>query len=213
MSHARINFTTCLVILLLSATAAFAGNSPGTAKRRIGGGDPVAGKVKSVLCQSCHGEDGNSTKADVPKLAGQYVAYTQKQIRDYQSGSRTDPVMSGMAATVTSKQDLLDIAAYFASQKPMKADGPVINKQVGEDRYKGRGCVSCHVLNGGGGGPGNFLAPRVGGQHKAYLVKQLKDFKRGARTNEPSGVMNKLLIFMSDKGIEDVASYVSGLNQ
>jgi cytochrome c553 len=205
MSRTCINFTTGLIILLLSATTAFAAKKP----QLIGGGDPVAGKDKSVLCQSCHGEDGNSPDVNVPKLAGQYVAYLQKQMLDYQSGARKDPVMSGMAATIADKQDLLDIAAYFSSQKPMKADGKKIDKQAGEARFKGRGCERCHVLFASGGKPGNFLAPRIGGQHKAYMAKQLRDFKNEVRTNDPSSVMNRLLMFMSDQDINDVTDYVS----
>ena len=205
MPQTCVTFITGLIILLLSTTTAFAAKSA----PRIGGGDPVAGKDKSVLCQSCHGEDGNSPEATVPKLAGQYAAYIVKQMQDYQSGARKNEIMSGMAATVTSKQDMLDISAYFASQKPMKADGKKVNKEAGEAKYKGRGCVSCHVLTGSGGGPGNYLAPRVGGQHKAYLAKQLKDFKNNVRTNEPSTVMNKLMMFMSDKDIEEVTDFIS----
>lgn len=212
MSRAHINCITALCIVLLPATTAFAGDSADAIKLRIGAGNPVAGKDKSILCQGCHGEDGNSATADFPKLAGQYAVYIQKQIRDFQSGSRKDPVMSEMAATVASNQDLLDISAYFASQKPMKTDSPVLNP-AGQDRYmkNGNGCVECHVPAGKGAGPGNPLIPLVGGQHKDYLVKQLKAFKSRARTNEASGMMAMILGFMSDQDIEDVASYVSGL--
>lgn len=212
MPRTLSNFTTGLVIVLLSATAAFAGDNPDTIKPRIGVGNPAAGKDKSVLCQGCHGEDGNSAAANFPKLAGQYAAYLQKQIRDFQSGARKDPVMSEMAATVTNNQDLLDISAYFASQKPMKAEEPVTNL-AGQARFmkEGNGCVACHEIGGKGAGPANSLAPLIGGQHKDYLVKQLKDFKSRARQNEASGMMAMILGFMSDNDIEDVASYVSGL--
>ena len=30
-----------------------------------------AGRERAVLCQSCHGEDGNSKQPEVPNLAGQ----------------------------------------------------------------------------------------------------------------------------------------------
>lgn len=211
MSRIRIKFIVILTILLFSSTTAFADKNPGTAKQRIGGGNPVAGKDKSALCQSCHGEDGNSPTVEVPKLAGQYAAYIVKQMQDYQTGKRADAVMTGMAATVTEKQDLLDIAAYFASQRPMKHAGPVIAIQkAGEDKYLGMGCVRCHVLDGKSG-TGDFLAPRVGGQHKAYLIKSLRSFKDGTRTNDPSSVMNKLVIFMSDQDLVNVSNFVAGM--
>ncbi|MGC2047133.1 MAG: c-type cytochrome [Gallionella sp.] len=211
MSLTRINITSGLVIMLLYAMTAFAGDSPQDIKKRIGPGDPVAGKEKSALCQGCHGESGISATPDFPKLAGQYAAYIQKQIHDFQSGSRKDPVMSGMAATVTDNQDLLDISAYFASQKQMKGDSPVISKGGKERFLSDNGCVNCHGPNGKGAGPGNPHAPVIGGQHKDYLVKQLKDFRSGARTNEPSGMMALISGMMSDEEMEEIASYVSGM--
>ena len=211
MSHTLINFTSGFSILLLFATTAFAGDSPDEIKKRIGAGNPVAGKEKSALCQGCHGEDGNSASVDFPKLAGQYAAYIQKQIHDFQSGSRSDPVMSGMAATVTDNQDLLDISAYFASQKQMKGDVPVISKGGKERFLSDNGCVNCHGPNGKGAGPGNPHAPVIGGQHKEYLVKQLNNFRSGARKNEPSGMMALIASMMYDEEIEEIASYVSGM--
>jgi cytochrome c553 len=53
----------------LLAMASYADDSPESIKIRTGAGDPVAGKEKSALCQGCHGENGNSTSADYPKLA------------------------------------------------------------------------------------------------------------------------------------------------
>lgn len=219
MSRTRINITTGLAIALLSATTAFAGDSMDGMRefaRLIGAGDPAAGKDKSALCQNCHGEDGNSATSDLPKLAGQYAAYIQKQINDFKAGSRKDPVMTHIAAALTDNQDLLDISAYFASQKQMKGASSVINK-AGQNRFlvdrflDGNVCVSCHGVDGKGLAPNNPAAPVIGGQHKDYLVKQLKDFRSGARTNETSGTMTKITSFMSDTEIEDVASYVSGL--
>ena len=210
MFPVRIYLASILSLMLLSATT-FAGDSPEDIKQRIGTGDPIAGKEKSALCQGCHGEDGNNATPDFPKLAGQYAVYIQKQINDFKSGLRKDPVMTDMAATITDPQDLLDISAYFASQKLMKGASPVINKS-GMDRYTtGNGCGECHGADGKGFAPNNPSAPVIGGQHKDYLVKQLKDFKSGARKNESSGIMAMYAGMLSDAAIDDVASYASGL--
>ena len=212
MLFAKHTIATVLITTLFSATVTFAGDSPEDIKQRMGTGNPVAGKEKSAMCQGCHGEDGNSAAPSFPKLSGQYAAYIQKQIHDFQGGtSRSDPIMSGMAATVTDKQDLLDIAAYFASQKQMKGESPVVN-EVGRIRFMdNNGCVSCHGVNGKGLSSGNSSAPVIGGQHKDYLIKQLNDFKSGARTNEQSGMMSMIAGFMDDAQIEAVADYISGL--
>ena len=211
MSPSLFNITSAMSIITFYAAIAYAGDSPDEINKRIGTGDPVAGKEKSALCQGCHGEFGVSASTDFPKLAGQYAVYIQKQIHDFQAGSRNDPVMSGMAATVTDNQDLLDISAYFASQKQMKGDAPVINRGGKERFLSDNGCVNCHGPNGKGAGPGNPHAPVIGGQHKAYLIKQLKDFASGARKNETSGMMAMIAGLMSEEEIEEVTSYISGM--
>jgi len=156
--------------MLISASVAFAGDSPDEIKQRIGEGDPVAGKAKSLICQACHGEHGNPVKPDCPKLAGQYAAYIQKEIEDFQMGSRRDPIMTDIAARMTNWQDLLDISAYFASQRQMKGARPVIS-EPGQRRFTaGNGCQTCHGVNGKGLSPNNSQAPVIGGQQKEYLI-------------------------------------------
>ena len=81
------------------------------------GGDPAAGKVKAVVCSACHGVDGNSVNPIWPKLAGQHEAYLAKQIRAFRDGVRVDPTMAPMVS-ILKEEDIDDIAAYYASQKP-----------------------------------------------------------------------------------------------
>ncbi len=78
--------------------------------------DLAAGQAKvKEVCQACHGMDGNSSNADYPKLGGQYPDYIAKALRDYKSGARKNPIMLGFAQGLT-KQDIDDVAAYYASQ-------------------------------------------------------------------------------------------------
>ena len=183
---------------------------------RTGEGDPVAGEVKSQLCQGCHGAKGNSTEPLIPKLAGQYSLYIAKELRNYQTGVRTHQIMNAMSATV-SDDDLADISAYFASQKKMSGHSPSENtfgKQLflNGDRSRGViGCVNCHGVNGKGKLPGSAMFPVIGGQHKDYLYLQILNFRQGERTNSASGVMNKLTQLLSDTEIDALADYISGL--
>lgn len=82
----------------------------------VAGGDAEKGKELSTTCAACHGADGNSTIPTNPKLAGQYESYLSRALTDYKSGARTNAIMSGFAAAL-SKQDIQDLAAYFASQE------------------------------------------------------------------------------------------------
>ena len=180
-------------------------------------GDAAAGKEKSAMCQGCHGEDGMSAATSFPRLAGQYAGYIKKQIVDYQKELRKDDTMSGMAATVTEKQDLEDIAAYFASQKVMQGE-KTGEANLGKNIYLNGnsvtglyGCVHCHGEDGKGKSPNNSVFPVVGGQHKDYLVKQLNDFRSGTRSNDPAGMMGDIAKIMTNEEIDAVAEYLSGI--
>ena len=83
--------------------------------------DRAAGQQKAKeVCQACHGLDGNSATADSPKLAGQYEDYLAKALRDYKSGARKNPIMTGFAAALTPK-DIDNVASYYSSQPPVLA--------------------------------------------------------------------------------------------
>ena len=79
-------------------------------------GNVAAGKSKAENCGACHGEDGNSQDPNNPRLAGQYESYLVKALQDYKSGVRKNPIMNGMAGSL-SEDDIKDISAFYASQK------------------------------------------------------------------------------------------------
>ena len=79
--------------------------------------DIAAGKEKSQLCAACHGPDGNTPMMpEYPKLAGQPADYLEKALRDYKKGARKNPMMMPLAQGL-SKQDIKDLAAYYAGLK------------------------------------------------------------------------------------------------
>ncbi len=80
-------------------------------------GDAAAGQAKSAICAACHGATGISVNPVWPNLAGQKAAYLEKQLKDFKSGERKDPLMSPQAMPL-SDADIKNLAAYFAGQKP-----------------------------------------------------------------------------------------------
>ncbi|MEJ2553068.1 MAG: c-type cytochrome [Gammaproteobacteria bacterium] len=185
-------------------------------------GDPKAGATKSALCQGCHGGTGNSEDATFPRLAGQYASYIAKQVHDFQKGLRANnETMAGMAATVASMQDALDIGAYFHSQKmASKPLAPVDKKLAKEGEkifYNGipkknvYGCVNCHGERGKGKAPNFSQFPVIGGQHRDYIIKELTDLRAGTRANDPAGMMQNIAKGLSDQEIKALANYLSGL--
>ncbi len=184
-----------------------------------GGGDPVAGEAKAGLCGGCHGFDGNSEDASYPRLAGQYADYIVKQVVDFQKGHRANnDTMAGMAAMVGSVQDAKDIGAFFAQQKmkgqlikprqEVVAKGERIFKE-GNPKTGVYGCINCHGERGKGKSASNSVFPVIGGQHKDYLVKQLKEFREGVRSNDPAGMMAGIARNLSDEEIDAVAEYLA----
>ncbi|MEO8005895.1 MAG: c-type cytochrome [Betaproteobacteria bacterium] len=170
--------------------------------------DAAAGKNKAVVCGACHGVDGNSTIPTYPILAGQTARYIYLQLRDFKEGRRKDPQMSPMAANL-SKQDMLDLGAYFSAQKATgqneKGDTSLIEK--GKAVADAALCTMCHL----GGFSGQNEIPKTGGQHYDYVLKQLGDFKAKRRTND-AGNMTAVLRTIADEDLKAVAAYVASLN-
>ena len=179
-------------------------------------GDAAAGQAKSALCATCHGADGNSQLSINPKLAGQNASYLVKQLMDYKSGARANPTMTAMVAALTD-QDVLDIAAWYSSQQVslLGADPEIL--ELGETLYRAgikdlsvAACSACHSPTGKGNGPAGF--PSLSGQHSEYTLLQLKAFRAGERQNDSSAMMRSVVERLTDKELEALASYVSGLN-
>lgn len=179
-------------------------------------GDAAAGQAKSALCASCHGNDGNSQLVINPKLAGQNAGYIVKQLMDFKSGARVDPTMSAMVLTLAD-EDMQDIAAWYASQEVTLQGANPETLELGESIYRAgnkdlsvAACTACHSPTGQGNGPAGF--PSLSGQHKEYTLQQLKNFRAGDRTNDVNGMMQTTVERLTDKELEALASYVSGLN-
>ncbi len=180
-------------------------------------GDPQAGEQLTAVCASCHGPDGNSEVTANPKLAGQNANYTFKQLMDIKNGAREVPQMSGMLSNLD-EQDLRDIAAYYAEQEvTMKAVDPEL-LELGEQIYRDgidglevAACSACHSPTGQGNAPAGY--PMLSGQHPEYIAAQMRAFQAGERTNDGTGSpMQVVSERLTDREIEAVASYVSGLS-
>ena len=179
-------------------------------------GDAAAGQAKSALCATCHGADGNSELSINPKLAGQSAVYIAKQLRDYKSGARANATMAAMVGGL-SDQDMLDLAALFSSQEVTLLGADADKIELGERIYRGgnkelsvAACAACHGPTGAGNGPAGF--PSLSGQHPEYTLMQLKYFRSGERANDSNAMMRSVVERLTDKELEALASYVSGLH-
>ena len=80
-------------------------------------GDAAAGASKASMCVACHGAQGEG-KDKSPALAGKDAAFLEKELQNFRSGARQDPMkMMNMMAKPLSDQDIANLAAHFASLK------------------------------------------------------------------------------------------------
>jgi cytochrome c553 len=199
---------------LLAAVCATA--APLALAQQAAKADPAqAQQIVTKVCAACHAADGNSASPANPVLAGQHADYTAKQLANYKSGERKNPVMLGMSASL-SPADMQNLGAYFEAQKPKTraARNPELVK-LGQQIYRGgimakgvAACASCHGPSGAGI-PAQF--PRVAGQYPEYAVSQLQAFRAGERSNDPNKMMRAIAVRLSDQEIKAVVEYMAGL--
>ena len=178
-------------------------------------GDVEAGKAKSATCLACHGPDGNSPNPIWPKLAGQHAAYIVKQLKEFKGGVRKEALMTPMVAPLNDA-DMVNLAAYFSSQKRSAGTAAADKVEAGEKLYRAgnpatgvTACTACHGPTGAGNAAANF--PNISGQHAPYVEKALKDFRSGARANDLNSMMRNVAGKMTDAEIAAVAQYIQGL--
>lgn len=183
-------------------------------------GNPKAGKDKSAMCAGCHGDKGMAAAPNFPNLAGQFQKYIERQMLDYQNGKRVDPMMTDMAKAVTDMQDLMDIAAYFATQKRMagkpSSDKDLVakGKKIFMEGNAATGvyaCSNCHGDTGYGKTAKNNIFPVIHGQTRDYLLKTMNDYKSGERRNDPGGMMGDIAKKMTDDEIKAVVEFITGM--
>ena len=185
--------------------------------------DPAAGEALYsngdatrgvTACITCHGPKGQSATGTWPKLSAQHAAYTAKQLKNFKEGTRANPIMMGMAATLTD-QDMQNIAAYLVKQPISQGVAQDKNTiELGQSIYRGGiaakgvpACAACHSPTGAGI-PAQY--PLLGGQWADYSYAQLVAFSNGTRKNGP--MMTAIAGKMSDAEMKAVADYIAGLH-
>lgn len=196
MSHMLVLFGT----LFLIAASAFATDTSAV--------------LDQQLCSVCHGPGGTTSSELFPQLAAQPVPYFLSQMKAFRDKSRQDEnakrFMWGIASRL-SDDEIQHLAAYFEAQTA--AHKGEITDQLkyetgksiftrGNPKKNVPACMSCH----GAKGEGKDATPRLGGQHEAYLKRQLKVFYGSDR---PAAVaMHEVVKGLSESDIDAIAHYL-----
>src|ERR1700692_4840945 len=126
-----------LWILAATISGAIVSNSASPA------GSVETGATKAVVCQACHGANGNSSNPEWPSLAGLGADYIAEQLKNFKEGKRTNPVMMPNAASL-SPADMADLGAYFDSLTNTGLEADPSYWQAGGKVYWGGGQARAH---------------------------------------------------------------------
>lgn len=216
------------VALLAFSGVSFAAETAVTANVTNGKNIFENGKADGTVtaCNTCHGDKamGNDDMG-TPRLADIGYVYVVKQLTNFAEDKRVPEglgaAMNGFAKALT-EQERRDVAAYVntlavPSEKSdlaaLKAGGTAVGVA-----YKGKilvrygvenkvsACMTCHGFDGRGADP---VYPKIGQQKFVYLTNQLKNWRSGARTNDPMGQMRAIAKNLTDEDINDAATYLS----
>jgi cytochrome c553 len=173
---------------------------------------PDRGRAKAQeVCVACHGEQGMSAAPEYPNLAGQSGAAIYKQLNDYRTGSRTHPLMTGVAQALD-EATLADVAAYYAAQPKRNPNPATLAEspasivrlvELGDPSRNIPPCAGCH--RPGSGGP--IETPILAEQVKEYIVAQLKMYASGDRRNDVYGRMRAIAAKLTPAEIDGLATY------
>lgn len=200
--------------LLLASSGQILAADP-TAVYTTGGANPAA-----MACSICHGAEGEGmAAAGFPRLAGLSADHMKKQLADYVSGDRANPIMQPIAAALTA--DEADAVTTMLANKPapeVKIIGRAAAAHSLGETLALRGawernipeCVACHGPSGAG--VGEAFPPLVG-QSTQYLASQLNAWRQGTRKNDPNDLMGHIARKLTDDEIQAVSAYFAGLTE
>ncbi len=184
---------------------------PESGKQLAANGKPGAGVQ---ACVACHGPAGITPTGGIfPNLAGLRSEYLAKQLADFRSGTRVQPLMNTIARALT-EEEIGQVAAYYGTLAgPPLHVGEFGGEAARKLDVEGDGaralpaCANCHGLRGMGEGP---LLPRLAGQSREYFTDQMNAFRNGSRQNDDVGVMRAFSQRLTDAEIQALAQYYAG---
>ncbi len=179
----------------------------------------VASELVQTHCSNCHGKDGRSVSPTFPNLAGQRKEYIEAQIKLFREHTRSDPhaqaYMWGMASNPKLTDNVIaDIATYYGSKPPAPGTPPddaalsAKGKKLYTEGDTERSLPACSMCHGekGEGFETIPVIPRLAGQHKEYLAKQLEAFQSNLREN---ALMHQIASGLAPGDIDAISTFLA----
>lgn len=161
--------------------------------------------ARLAACAACHGASGNSPSPAVPSIAGQPSLFIENQLVVMREGLREVPVMKAVLEGI-SDAEVVALARHYAALPSLPAPallqpdklraGAVLSKQAL--------CGTCHLPDY----RGQNQVPRLAGQHEAYLLLSMKQFRDHPGPGRDT-LMTSALRGFSDDDLGRLAHYLS----
>lgn len=182
------------VLALLSAATAALAQLPSTPS-----------KERLAACAACHGPEGVAPSPAIPSLAGQPRLFIENQLVLMREGLREVPAMQAAVAGL-SDEEIVALARHYAALPLKPVPGPLLaeKQRAGAALSKQGGCGSCHLPDY----RGQNQVPRLAGQHEAYLLASMKQFRDHPGPGRDT-IMAATLRGISDADLERLAHYFS----
>ena len=161
---------------------------------------------KIAQCEACHGKDGRSADPRIPHIGGQPKLAVMYQLFFYREGRRKSEEMN-LIAKGLSDAELTAIAEHVAKlppPPPVTDAADAARTRRGAELAAQRQCASCHNDDFSG----RQQMPRLAGQHEAYTVKALQDYRTGARVGTQAA-MAEAVRGLADADFADLAYFLA----
>lgn len=179
-------------------------------------GNAQAGQKKADMCIGCHGIPGYQNSFPeihkVPMISGQSDKYIVAALTAYKKGDRKHPTMRGIAGSLT-EQDMVDLAAFYASEKDKTApDAPKAGDVAAAALIEKGACASCHGANFSK--PIDPSYPKIAGQHADYLYVALKAYtvEGNKVVGRNNAIMGGIAKQFSHTEMKAISKYLSSLD-
>lgn len=191
------SISTRLALGLVAVGLVAAGEGPAPA-------EPIDGPL--AQCLACH-RPGNPAEA-VPLIAGQREGYLRNQLRAFRDRHRDGFPMPAFAVDL----DELAVAAYAerlatlpweAGRPPRVSEAALAAGALAFERHD---CGSCH----GADYLGADEIPRLAGQNRVYLARQIEAFGREGRHHPPVGTGARMYHLDAEE-IAAIAAWLASL--
>jgi cytochrome c553 len=175
----------------------------------FGQGKPAEGRLalpeRIKLCQSCHGEDGNSRIEKIPSLAGQPEFFVMNQLFLMREGVRRIDAMTTIVKDL--KDDELEaLAKHFARLAPKPSDeaiDPALAKR-GATLSASMRCASCHLPTLAG----QQQMPRLAKQRIDYMIQAMKAYRDDQRPGADTS-MSVVVVGVRDADLAALAHFAA----